>query len=226
MAALPLEQRQAIDEFVQTGRWPGAPPPSSSPTSHTPPVLDGGEDDFDDDPISRAQRAELEALRQELSEVRTVVEGVASRDAQDDNERVMALVNTAADAFMTERGLTPADRDKLMQSAVDLGVGPAYLERFRGDYTVATQAALETAMYSDPTYRQREIDRQAQAKLDTDAAARRSREARKDKASALAGSATGSVPRDVVAERPKNRQDMIAAMAADIASARSNGLSP
>lgn len=220
MAQLPLDQRRAIDEYVATGRWPE---PVSSPSS-TPSAAPLGADDGDEYLDPRAA-ADIAQMRTELAELRTQYDRLAASDDRDETTRVTQVVNAAADAFVAARGWSAEDRDRLMAHAAELQIGPGLLERHRGDYAAAAQSAMEVAMYALPEYRDREVARQTQAAVDRERTDKAARDVRKDKASALAGSSSGSVPRDVAPDRPRNRQESIAAMAQVIREHQQNGVS-
>lgn len=116
---------------------------------------------------------------------------LAARAARDEQARREAQVAAGHEAFKASHpNLSDVDLHYLATRAAELQVMGGLVQRHNGDVSTAYQEALTTAMYADPTYR----DKAIQAQVDQFATNLTALEQRKADAASLSGSG-GSVPR-------------------------------
>lgn len=137
--------------------------------------------------LVQSTRTEMQQQAQTLNQTRQA--SVAAAEAQ-----AASLYRTAAEGFAQRYDLEQTDVDHLSNVAARLGVlttlsqgiDPLTGLPVRQDPIAAVDRALEIAYFTDPTYRQKEWERQAKV--------RREDQQRKQKLAAVQGS-SGSAPR-------------------------------
>lgn len=216
--------RSLIQEYVTTGRVPGrgdegvAPTPqATTPSAPAPTPYDNPPADYADDPafmaIWEANKAAYNAQQATIAQLIQAQQFTQQRDAEAEQQRNVAIVNQAAEAFKTARGLTDDDVMKLRTTAARLnvvdsllsGIDPLTGAPSNPDPIQAVQRALEIAYYSMPEYRNRDITNAQQQQRDE--------KKRKAKVGSLSGS-SGSVPRTTPA--PTTPEGNRAAMLAEV----------
>ena len=138
-----------------------------------------------------ARDAQLAQQAQALEFYQRQQADLAQRAARDEQSRREAQIAAGHEAFKSSHpDLTDVDLHYLAQRAANLQVMAGLVQQHNGDVTAAYQDALTTAMYSDPTYR----DRVIQSQVDQFATSQADLQERKANAASLSGSG-GSIPR-------------------------------
>lgn len=191
-------------ELVPVGEKPAAPVAQPTTTST---------DDEDYEPLDPVAADRIAKMEQELDLLR-------NQSATTAQERQIAQVSAGVEAFNTARELDEATSNRLQKTVLDNGWMPLFVQQTGGDFTRATEAALEFAAQNDPILRQAEIDRLATEQFERDRRASDDTRTKKRKAGSLGGGG-GSVSRKV--RQPSTKEEMDAAMVSEIASALGSG---
>jgi len=185
-------------------------PRDQQPAAEATPTVDPDEQV---DPVAHARLTQLES---ELRETRAQEQARLQREAQEVQQRQLALVNKAQDTWRSSHSdLTDGEILALREDVANLGILPGLLAS-KGDLDVAMQSALDIAYMQNPKYREMEINKAMERDREQAVATTR----RKRKASSLSGSG-GSVSRTPPpANTKESRRD---AMVAELRSYTSGG---
>lgn len=161
-------------------------------------------------------RAELAAIRQST----TATESQLAQQRYDEQQHQLSIsLDTAKQRIATQYELTDAELTALVETTTRMQITPSMMSRHPHDPTAGFAAALDTAYYADPTFRERELARQFDARLSRDAADAAATSERKRRAGSLTPSGA-PVPRESpAARRPRNAEEQLDAMTAMIESA-------
>lgn len=161
----------------------------------TPPGVPAGLDQLDlEDPAIKFLWDTIQGQQAEIQRTRQTVEQTQQLTAQQVSQQVNDQYEVAAKGFKTKYELEDKDLTHLSEVAARMGVMPQLLSGVdpltglpvRPDVIAAVDRALEIAYFTDPTYRQREWERQGKQ--------RRSDAQRQQRLAAVSGS-PASVPR-------------------------------
>jgi hypothetical protein len=196
-------------ELVPRGQKPpassaSAPPPAPELATSQPAPSANGK-------TAPAPAASPDAETNELAELRRQVAEMRQHFATQQMAAARAAVLEGQQRFAKQWGLTDQEIEDLSNVAARLGV-VAQLAQQTGDMTTAVERALELAMWSEPTWRERAL----RAQEASEAAERE----RQRKASSLAGSAATISGSMNAPQTPEARRE---AMVAEIAEALRGG---
>lgn len=156
--------------------------------------------------------------QQQLAWFQAEQQRIAAADAARNEERINAQIAVGADEFRAAYPqLSEQDVQRIARRATELQVMPALVQQNQGAVDKAFVQAMNTAMWSDPTYQ----DQLVQARLDEFASQQAETQQRRGKAASLNGGG-GSVSRATQAAAPadmtpeQRRQALIAGVAAGI----------
>lgn len=199
----------------------GSPTTTGDPASATvPPVAPAPIDP--DDYLDPKAAQDIAALRQQLANMEAAAQSQQQAQAQQYqqqfNQQVTAAVTSARQAIIDKYNLTDDEYARLATTTAQRQVTDAFVRANPNDMSAGFVAALDSVYWTDPAFRQREIDRiraaeAQQAKAISD---------RKAKATALSGGAA-PVSRTTPSRRPSNSNEQLDQMEAFIAAASSNG---
>lgn len=213
-ALLALDNQLKSDpKFVEhVGTYFNPPAPPTTPQASGPPT-DPELDEYLANPafkklydINRAAMEEIERLKADQS---TVTQDLAARRRQENEGYVNAAVATFKDQF----SVSPDELTKVRDAAAKMelvpvlmrGIDPITGQQFAPDPVSCIRRAMEIAYWQIPELRDREIQKQIEAKAKTTT--------RRKTSSALSGSG-GSAPRQTAP--PKNEAERRQAMIAEI----------
>lgn len=187
-------------QYVQ----PGVPPVQIQ-TSTPPPNLDL------DDPSIAALWNIVQSQQQQLAATQQTVQSAAATSQAQVAQQMNSYYETASTGFATKYSLESSDIEHLSGVAARMGVLPQLMSGVdpltgvpvRPDPIIAIDRALEIAYFTDPTYRQREWERQGKA--------RKEDAQRQQRLAAVSGS-SASVPRTTPApvDAAGRQQSMLA----------------
>lgn len=202
--AAQLEQQRGQGQGQGQGQSQGQPPGSQSA-------------DEEDEWLDPKAKAEIDRLHSELAEVRQSTQSVQEQEFQRFQGEVVNQLGEGRKSFQERHGLTDAEVDSIQQRMIGLQILPGYVAQAQHNYAAGFDNALETVYWSDPTFRQREIEKQYST-VEADSKKERARQRRASSVS----SNGGSVPR---VEPPATKEDRRAAMVKAVAEGMSGGQS-
>lgn len=237
--SLPPEAHQAINDLLSGNFYLVPRDPSQVTQPGMAPVQGSGEGAVGQPPIAPSATPPA-ATQIDPSEFldpaaathiqRMEAELAAMRASQADQERqraeqafrqqeqmLQAGLETAKESFAQKYGLNDQEVEQVIARTTQLQIIPSLIPRHPGNPAAAFVQGFEAAYFSDPTMRQREIDRQAAV----EAQRLRDLQAKKDRASAV-GAGSAPVARTEPARRPMSRDEQVDAMAEELA-AHMNG---
>lgn len=195
-------------ELVPRGQKPPAQPPATPASAPPAPELATSQPA----PSANGKAAPAPAAEtDELTELRRQVAEMRQHFATQQMAAARAAVLEGQQRFAKQWGLTDQEIEDLSNVAARLGV-VAQLAQQTGDMTTAVERALELAMWSEPTWRERAL----RAQEASEAAERE----RQRKASSLAGGAATISGSMNAPQTPEARRE---AMVAEIAEALRGG---
>ena len=170
---------QTMDAMQRAGIDPSQLQQQAQPQAPQEPAYD--EDEFLD-PATKRLHADMQAMRAELDQTRQALQYQQASQTQ-------AIIATASKRFSDEHSLSPEDTQKLVDR-VDRSVN---LQGYATDPNTGSPrdgvsilvAAMEDALWADPTFRQQELDRVKAEHGDRQ---------KKDRKLAAVGGTSGSVP--------------------------------
>lgn len=185
----------------------GQPAPSPTPAAPEQPAEEWI------DPAAQAAYARLQSEIQGIASVQqqTIEQQVASQRAA-----IEDALATGVEEFRTANNLETAQMDQLLTAVNAAGILPGYANLHRGNHSQAMKAALESAYWSTPQFR----DAAIQAAISEHVTETRDVETKKARASSLNPSA-GNVPR--TSPPPSSQDERDRGMVADIAAAMQQG---
>lgn len=184
----------------QAGQGPADLPPSGQ--SAPSPVVDPTQVDWEDpDQV----RAAYETLYARVDQTEALARQQAYMQAQAENEARLAAVNQAVDTFSKDTGIT----DPQLLEQVQMQAVPLVRHIRQTNPALAPvdvfKAALEQAAWTVPAAREVILDREAKKRIDESQNELAEARARKARNAALAGSPSGSLPRQVPAPDPRKQ---------------------
>lgn len=195
------ELTAAIASYYEARRNPAS---VTAPTPEPPPLPIDLQDPATKWFYDQQQQAltEIKTLRSELeSRTGTIADVIQQRQIAENN----SIISRVKDDFKSARNLSDAEVSALASAAANLQILPGLLNSGLDLYT-ATERALDTAYWSNPDFRQRAINTQAeQTRQDT---------TRKRKLAAVGGS-SGSSPRS--SPKPKTEEEARQMMISEVA---------
>lgn len=182
------------------------PPPTTPPTTDIDPILTELIEEYGEDhPLVKYAKLQQQNSQQ-----------VAQFNIQQQQAVNSQKIQSGSKLFQQKYELTDEELQSLSGAVLRAGTFPAFVQTFN-DPEVAIQQAMDHAYWSNPAFRQREIQKEQdalKAKTQTD-------DTRKRKASSVTGTGGNGAPR--TSTPPKTPEDRWAAVAAGIAEAQSNG---
>lgn len=207
-SGLTPEQVQAVERSLNPEPAAAGVQPSAAPVAPAQPA----EPDPYEDPAVADLRAQVAAQATALEQLK------AQRAPEVDQQLLQQRTDVATDVMekvRTTYDLNDAEQELLAQRVAASGMLPMY-ESQTGDFRPALEKAVEQQIWTDPYYREKAIAQRSAAQT----AQEQTIEERKAASSALGGS-TGSAPRQTAAPpRPTSRNELIEAMAGEIAAAQ------
>lgn len=188
-----------LDRIQKEGLNPGQlldavvtkPPPPAVPETPEPAFSD---DDFLD-PATKRIYEDQQAMRDELERLRTQVATSQAQQGQ-------AMIATASKRFSEDHGLSVEETqqivDHLERTANLAGYAVDPITNIPRDGVSTLYAAMEAALWANPEFRQRELDRVAKETQERQ---------RKDRKLAAVGGTSGSVPQKPQPASPAERDE-------------------
>lgn len=214
-AGLTPQQQQAINKAyedpygvlgMQNTNPQGNTQPVETPATPDPLIEEFGEDH----PLIQRIR-QLEANQQQTSQL------TQQQLAEAQRQETLKGIATGSTVFKNRYVLEDADLESLQGAVANSRIFPAFVASHNGDVAKAMEAALDYTYWSNPTYRQREIEKQQAAEAEK----KRAEDTRKRKASSVSG--TGGNGANRAAPPPKTPEDRWGMVATELREAMGNG---
>lgn len=187
----------------------GQPIPQQSAPGTTTPAVETPPAEEWIDPAAQAAYAKLQS---EIAGIASVQQQTIEQTVATQRGAIMDALAVGAEEFRTTNNLDQPQMDQLITAVNAAGILPGYANLHRGNHTQAMKAALESAYWSTPAFR----DRAIQAAISEHVTETRDVEAKKARAAGLNPS-TGNVPR--TSPPPTSQEERDRGMVADIAAA-------
>lgn len=188
---------------------PGAPAPTPAPG--TDPTANPLEEEWTD---PRAA-AEIARLNTQIANVNQNVQSLAQSENQRQQDALNQAIVDSAATFATTHSLTPAQLQRIQQSAIDMQIIPGLMRTTPGGPGAVFARALEVAAWQDTEFRELKTASQIQQQTDVDRAAHVARQAKKNRAGSVASAGGAGSKATAVPPKPtgNDRQSQIQAMA-------------
>lgn len=181
------------------------------------PVQQTQQQDDTPDPLVE-EFGEDHPLIQRIRQLEQAQQQFANTTVEQRQQKMLADISAGAEQFKTKYSdLSDIELEQLQGAVAQSRIFPGFVQASNGDVTKAMQDALDYAYWQNPTFRQREADKQLAAQEDQ----RKADATRKKKAASVTGSSGNGASR--TAAPPKTNDDRWAAVAAGIAEAQGNG---
>lgn len=219
-SSLTPEQAQRVaDALMEPAPATPAPtaPATTTTTTTTPATTPVAEMEFDDltDPAVVNKLREMEAEIARLREASAAQESSSYAQRQAEANRVLGTVRTS---YAEAHGLSEIEMDQLMARTYNSGITAHLIDRYDDPAELFT-AAFDQTLWTDPTFREKEIAR-IQSAHDSETAAIQAQNRQKAKLAAGINSSSGSLPRQDPAPRDLSPADKHAAMVAELRAAQ------
>ncbi len=185
-----------LNELQQRGIDPRSllDPPRPEPTSPPEQAPQFPVDEYIDPGVAAAVQREIAPLRAQL-------EQYSAAQEQERLANLASIANTAQARFADEHQLNPTEAREILEIAGNTMNFQGFIrDPATGqprDQVSAICAAMEAAMYSIPSYKQKELDRIASEQKDSQ---------KKSRKLAAVGGTSGSVPQKPVPTSPEDRE--------------------
>ena len=212
-SSLTPEQAQRVSEALADP----APPAPASPAPAAAPATPAPTTDYDEftDPAVIAKIRELDAKIAQLDLANTATESSLQAQREAEANRVLSEVRAS---YAEQHGLNEIEMEQLMARTYQSGVTTHLAPQFKDPAALFT-AAFDQTLWTEPSFREREIAR-IQAQRDSETAAIQSRNRQKAKLSAGLNGSSGSLPRKDPAPRDLTPGERHEAMVAEFRAAQ------
>ncbi len=150
------------------------------------------------------------AVNQAVAPLRAQLEQYQQAQEAERIQNIQAIANTASERFATDHGLNPTEARQILEIAGNTmnfqGFARDPLTGQQRDQISAICAAMEAAMYSIPSYKEKELDRIAAEQKDGQ---------KKNRKLAAVGGTSGSVPQKPAPTSPADREEWAVAQIAE-----------
>ena len=215
-SSLTPEQAQRVSEALADPA-PSAPSAPASPAPAPAPATPAPTTDYDEftDPAVIAKIRELDAKIAQLDLANTATESSLQAQREAEANRVLSEVRAS---YAEQHGLNEIEMEQLMARTYQSGVTIHLAPQFKDPAALFT-AAFDQTLWTEPSFREREIAR-IQAQRDSETAAIQSRNRQKAKLSAGLNGSSGSLPRKDPAPRDLTPGERHEAMVAEFRAAQ------